>query len=231
MDLVWGKAVASTDRWVGALYGAWIATEGRRLTHLLVRHGFWRPSRVAVPAERFDHSDSDGLYLRLSTLEVLGLPRVGDAGPSRVALDSGTRLSLADGERLRLAGLRVSSDSRSVTQLLVRRPGLARGVLLLPVDTVAELDGSQTTTRLDSHDLMRLPVHRADPDVERDLWQALNESSELAVVDVKGIEVVVTEGMAVLEGSVRSRGAVAEAAGIAGAAEGVAHVDCRLVND
>ena len=83
-----------------------------------------------------------------------------------------------------------------MNQLLVRRPGLARRVLLLPADALAELDGRQTTTRLDSYDLLDLPVLRADPDVERDLWQALNESSELAAVDVKGIEVDVTEGPA-----------------------------------
>ena len=73
MDLVWGKAVASTDRWVGALSGAWNGAEDRRLTHLVVGRGF-RRRRVSVPVERIDHSDSDGLYLRLSTLEFLVSP-------------------------------------------------------------------------------------------------------------------------------------------------------------
>ena len=107
MDLVWGKAVASTDRWTGALSGARIAAKDYRLTHVLVKRGF-RRRRVMAPAERIDHSDSDGLYLRLSTLEFLELPGAGDTGPSRVALDSGTQVSLTDEGRLRLAGLRVS---------------------------------------------------------------------------------------------------------------------------
>ena len=227
MDLTWGKGVASTDRWFGVLDGVWTASEGRRATHLVVKRGFLLSRKFTVPFEHLARCNRDGVYLGLSTLELLALPRAGggNSGPSGVLLDRSTGVMLDGGLRPRLTGVRISSDATSLTHVMLKLRGLARRTMTLPLDSIAELRAGQIAASLGPPDLPSLPSYRPDPDIETDVWEVLSP------VDMKGIALTVTDGIAVLEGNVRTPEVSDEASRLARSVEGVASVESRLVSD
>ncbi len=169
MDITWGRKVASVDGRIGVLDGAWVAVGSRLVTHLVVRRGVVFSRCVAVLSDHLERSDRKGLYLRLSTLDVLALPGARNVyrDASSVALGRGTQVLLKGGLRLRLAGVRVSSDAFSLTHLLVRRLWPAQRTRLLPADMIDELSPWRLTANVGAHELLDLPrYHRPDHGIE-----------------------------------------------------------------
>ena len=233
MDLTWGKGMASADRWVGVVDGAWVATETRQLTHLVLRRGWGFGRRMVAPSKQLDRCDQGGCHLRLSTQEVLSLPRARDAyrDASSVVLSGNTAVVLGDGTRLRLEGLRVTADSMSVTHLIVKRQWPATLTRLLTLDILDEMSPWRLSAGIRLSDLPDLPTYRPDPDIERDVWDALAESERLSLTDLQGIGVTVTDGTVILKGNVRDPITVTDVSRLIREVIGVAEVDVRLVSD
>ena len=229
---MWGTPVASADRWIGGLAGVDIDPDAAVLTSVLVKRGPLPGSVRIAPFPRVLRWDQEALYLDLSTLDFLALPKRprGASPEASVALGRWTRVGLEAGDALRLRGVRVDPGSLSLTHLLVRKGILGR-TSVLPIGKVAGLDSRWTTATLSSDDLAALPRYRTDPDIERDVWNALAESDSLSPIDVEGVAVSVSGGDAILEGNVRSPDAAVEAAGLTGSVQGVAGVEDRLAND
>ena len=233
MDLIWGRAVASTDAWVGGLDGAVVTRVGNRVTHLIVKRGLILTRRFAVPFEHVGRRDSEALYLSLSISEVLKSPSASDISDqqSTEALTPRTALVLSDGLRMRLRGMRVSRDTSSVTRLVAGRGGLGWRRLLLPVEALAELGSKEITVAAGRSDLDGFPTYRLDHDIETELWEALYASEDVSDLDVQGIRLWVLDGVATLEGNVRNSSARADAERVARSTDGVAAVDDRVVVD
>ncbi len=231
MDLTWGKQVASTDRWVGSIAGVWVSTETLRVSHLLIKRGWLFPSRLIATAEALDRCDDDGLYLRLSTLDILGLPASSDAyrDATAVVLQADTRLETQGAAPLRVAGLRVSSTDLSVTHLLVRRQWPSTVTRLLSIDWIEQISPWRLAASLDMGRFTSLPRLRPDGVIERDVWDALTDS--VSPLDLEGIDVGVTAGTATLKGNVRLREASDTAAAAIERADGVVTVDDQLITD
>ena len=210
-----------------------MAGESCVATHLLVKRGVGITRRTPVLFEHLARWDGDGLYLDLSTLEFLSLPRTmgGDGNPAPLSLSGRTPITLQDGYRLRLSGLRLVSTDLATSHLLVRRPWPRQRAFLLPMNSVAPLDSGQVTATIGHSDLRLLPAYRPDAAIEQDLWDALYQSGDISPVDLNGIRVVVEEGAAVIEGNVRTPAVVSEASKLAVAVPGVARVENRLAND
>ena len=233
MDLRWGQGVAAMDGWVGSLDGAGVSLDGNRVTHLVVRRGLIIRRRFVVPMVRLARWDQDGLYLDFPILELFSLPTSSetDDWPSTTALTGRTRVILADGSRLRLRGLRLSREKPALTHLLVSRTRPGQRSLLLAAAAIVNIGSSQVTVDLDEASVEALPICRPDRDIGSDLWEALYASQEMSLVDLKGMTVLVEDGIVRLEGNVRTSGAAAEAERTAWSVDGVADVNNLLFSD
>ena len=231
MDLIWRTGVAATDAWAGSLEGALVASDTMRVTHLVVKRGLLLSTRFVAPFERLARGDHQGLYLDIPIAEVLGLPKLRGLheDPSQVALTPRTHILLADGSQLRLKGLRLSQGVPSLTRLVVGRAG--RVSFLLALDKVIELGISNITVGIGQGELSSLPTYRLDEGIDEDLWEALCAAEGISDTDLEGVRVQVVDGLATLEGNVRTSSAVAAAEGTAWAVNGVADVKNRLISD
>ena len=226
MDLVWGTGVAATDGWAGSLAGAFVTPNDNRVTHLIVKRGLIFAKRMPVPVGHLQRWDGESLYLDLSILDVLRLPR---AEPSAVALTARARVRLSDGARLRLAG--VQTTDGSVSRLVLGRAVPLFDDVLFPVESVANLDSSEIVAEAGSGDLKALTAYRQSRDIEDDYWETLYASEEVSDVDLRGMAARVDGSRMVLEGNVRTRVAAQEAERFARSVPGVAEVKNRIVSD
>ena len=233
MDLTWGKGVASIDRWVGGLDVVWIDVESLTATHLGIKRGFGVTRRIVLSFEQLERWDNEGLYLGLSTLDVLSTSggNGADGGATAVPLGPGTRVLLLDGRKLRLSGLRLSSADRVLTHLIVKLRWPAQRAILMPMENVLEVQAGHITAPLDPSDLLRLPHYRTDAEIEHDVWDRLYESDAISPLDLSGMRLEVSDSVAIIEGNVRARQVVADAYRLARSVPSVAGVDNRLVSD
>ena len=232
MELTWGKRVAATDAWAGALDGAVLEPDARLVTHLVVKRGLLFSRRYTVPMDAVDLCGPEALYLSLPITEVIILPRAGTpAAGGTEPVGPRTDVLAADGAMLRLRGLRISEQIHSVTHLILRPRQRGLGELVAPAEAVAEIESSRITLGLSREDLAGLPAYRADPYINGDVWAALYATEDVSEVDVKGIRVDVADGVVNLEGNVRSPQAAQGIERIAGSVKGVAQIDNRLVTD
>ena len=233
LDLIWGRPVASADQWIGGLAGARVAVESWRVTDLMVRRGLLFRSRVLAPFDQMRRCDPEAVYLRLTTSDVLALPRMGREPPEPTTVDLGptTAVLMENGPSLRLAGLRLSSEDSQLETLLVRRRIPGPRPRLIPVSAISEIGPGHVRVVPEAPGLSDQPVYRQDSDIERDLWEALRQSQELSPVDAQGVQLGVSSGAVALDGNVRDRSAVALVRRLVGAVDGVLSVDGRLVND
>ena len=233
MDLIWGAPVASTDRWVGALSRARLSGESHQLTDLAVKRGLLLRRLFIIPIDDLERGDHEALYLGLSTSEffALGKTMEGEGRPSGLDLDARTRVVLADGAKLKLAGVRIRAEDRSLTHLLVKRGRLVRDTAVLPLGKMAALSSGETTTKLGMHELVTLPRYRQDREIERDAWDALYRSESVSPVDLRGIQVSVSDGKAAIDGNVREPETAAETARLVASVDGAVNVEDRVVND
>ena len=233
MDLIWGAPVASTDRWVGALSRARLTGESHQLTHLAVKRGLLLRRLFVVPIDDLERGDHEALYLGLSTSDFFGLGKTVEGGgrAGGLDLDGRTRVMLEGGAKLKLAGVRIRAEDRSLTHLLVRRGRLARDTAVLPLEKMVALSSGETTTKLGMHELVALPRYRRDREIERDVWDALYRSDSISPVDLHGIRVSVTDGKAAIDGNVREPETAAEVARFVASVDGAVTVEDMVVND
>jgi osmotically-inducible protein OsmY len=233
MDLTWGQGVASTDAWAGSVDGVVVAVDGRVITHLIVKRGLLFARRYVVPVTHAFRWDPEGVYLNVATMDLFGFPRADgpDGQESSASLTSRTRATSADGDTLHVKGVRHHAEGYGLTHLIVKSPGRTGRRFLLPVHLVADLSPTDAPLTISEHGLDGLPTHRADAEIQNDLWEALYGAEVIPPVDLSGMRLDVSEGLVRMEGNARSSAAISDAVRIVRSTNGVGGVENRLVSD
>ena len=233
MDLTWGQGVATTDAWAGSVDGVVVAVDGRVITHLIVKRGLVFARRYVVPVAHLWRSDLEGVYLDVATLDLFEFPIAGgsDNQGSSVSLTSRTRATSANGATLRVKGVRHRDEGYGLTHLVVKGPGLTGRRLLVPEQLVADLSPTGPHLTISEGELGGLPTHRADAEIQNDLWDALYSAAVIPPVDLSGMRLDVAEGLVSLEGNSRSSAAISDIVRVVRSVSGVAGIDNRLISD
>ena len=169
-------------------------------------------------------SDVEGLYLDVSTTGLFEFPAGGspEGETSSADLTSRTRAIPKDGAVHYSRGVRCDGEERHIIHLVVscsRRTGRR---LLVPEGLVADLSSASVHLTVDARELNSLPTHRADAEIQSDLWEVLYASESIPLVDLNGMR---------LEGNARSSAAISDTDRTVRSVGGVAGVDNRLVSD
>jgi osmotically-inducible protein OsmY len=233
MDLTWGQGVASTDAWAGSVDGVVVAVDGRVVTHLIVKRGLLFARRYVVPVTHAFRSDPEGVYLNVGTTDLFEFPRADGANgqESSASLTSGTCATSADGDTLHVKGVHHHAEGYGLTHLIVKSPGRTGRRLLLPEHLVADLSPTNAPLIISEHELDELPTHRADAEIQNDLWEALYGAEVIPPVDLSGMSLSVSEGLVRMDGNARSSAAISDAVRIVRSTNGVGGVENRLVSD
>lgn len=233
MDLTWGQGVASTDAWAGSVDGVVVAVDGRVVTHLIVKRGLLFSRHYVVPVTHVWRSDPEGVYLDVGAIDLFQFPRANgaDGQESSASLTSRTRATSADGDTLHVKGVRHHAEGYGLTHLIVKSPGRTGRRLLLPEHMVTDLSPTDAPLTISEQELDRLPTHRADADIQNDLWEALYGAEVIPPVDLSGMRLSVSGGLVKMDGNARSFAAISDAARIVRSTSGVGGVENRVMSD
>jgi osmotically-inducible protein OsmY len=209
-----------------------MSTDRNFVSHLLLKRGFPLSRRYVASADAIRRTDADGCFLKLTTEAVFALPNVRETrhDATTVVLSKRSHIALDTGPRMRLAGLRVSVDN-VVTHLLAERQWPANSVRLVPIDVVTEISPWRFSTELSVVDFRDLPRYRSDRDVERALREALFANDNISTIDLKAVDLDVSDGIVTLTGNVRWPETVRDIDQTASSTQGVTGVDNQILDD
>jgi len=203
---MWGQHVAAHDVWLGKLRGAMLVKETGVVTHLFVKRGLGRGRLYIIPMDGLKRWDEEAIYTKMTLEEALQqavLKRL-EGEQFIVALTPKTSVLTADGKRLKMRGIRISSTDHSMEWLVLSKR-VTRKRLLLPVDRVSEFSTGKVVLDLERSRVSGMPAYRRDVHVEADLRERLTKSSRVPQSELRGVTLKVEEGTVAFRGNVKSR--------------------------
>ena len=194
LAISWGKRVVSEAGWSGKLRGAYLAPRTGRITHVLVRRGLLRRAEPRLLDD--SRQEEDGLLV-LSQQQ-----RQSAAAPGRgsIPLSPRTMVRCSDGASLRLQGLILNRESRTIESILVGDQGNARAI---SHHHVQKLTSGSPSVTLAQADLEALPVYRPDDEAQRNALAALANADPTGGGVLAAVRIYVVDGTAQLSGNVR----------------------------
>lgn len=174
-----GSVANATDDALGKVVQVLTQPKTWQISHVVVQRGLLVKKLLVLPAEFITEARADGLQLSLMVDDLLQKAQT----PKEPLLALKEHLPVVSGEETLggLSELFFDAETRRLAYLVVHRHAIAGGDVLLSVDQLAELQADRLEVTVAAKDFALLPHYRPDPELERDVREALWDYPRLRI--------------------------------------------------